>query len=259
MDVSMSAAVPVQDSGSNVSKFSGTLIDLLDRVEYRRVSVSDQFDPVYRLRYEAYRREESIPINSQQVVHDEFDGLPNAHCFGVYMDGELVSSLRFHYLTPAFRDSPSHSVFPDILDPILDQGHTILDPGRFTADYEASLAYPSLPFLTLRVGVMAIQHFGVKYCLSSVRPEHGAFYRRVFKSVAMSESRYYHGLAFPMVLYACDLLSDFEGFLKRYPFFRSTTDERQRLFGVTGRAQLHMIKSSARQAQPALEEQTALT
>lgn len=240
-----------------VTRFAGTLLDILDRVEYRRVSVSDQFDPVYRLRYEAYRREESIPINSQQVVHDEFDELPNVHCFGVYLDGQLVSSLRFHHLTPAFRDSPSHSVFPDILDPMLDQGLTILDPGRFTADYEASLAYPTLPFLTLRVGVMAIQHFGVKYCLSSVRPEHGAFYRRVFKSVAMSEPRYYHGLAFPMVLYVCDLLSDFEGFLKRYPFFRSAPEERQRLFGATGLAHLHRIRPSARQAQSLFEGETA--
>jgi hypothetical protein len=182
-------------------------------------------------------------------VRDEFDELPNVHCFGVYMDGELVSSLRLHHLTPAFRNSPSHSVFPDILDPILDQGLSILDPGRFTADYEASLAYPALPFLTLRVGVMAIQHFGVKYCLSSVRPEHGAFYRRVFKSVAMSEPRYYHGLTFPMVLYMCDLLSDWDGLLKRYPFFRSTPEERQRLFGSTGRSQLTLVKPSARQAQ----------
>jgi hypothetical protein len=244
----MSAAAPLINN-DGVSKFAGTLIDLLDRVEYRRVSVEDQFDPVYRLRYEAYRREESIPINSQQVVRDEFDELPNAHCFGVYMDGELVSSLRFHHLTPAFRNSPSHSVFPDVLDPILDQGLTILDPGRFTADYEASLAYPTLPFLTLRVGVMAIQHFGVKYCLSSVRPEHGAFYRRIFKSIAMSEPRYYHGLAFPMVLYMCDLLSDWEGFLTRYPFFRSTPDERQRLFGTAGRAHLTLVKPSVRQAQ----------
>lgn len=244
----MSTAAKLPENG--VSKFAGTLIDLLDRVEYRRVSVNDQFDPVYRLRYEAYRREESIPINSQRVVRDEFDELPNVHCFGVYMDGDLVSSLRLHHLTPDFRDSPSHSVFPDVLDPILDQGLTILDPGRFTADYEASLAYPALPFLTLRVGVMAIQHFGVKYCLSSVRPEHGAFYRRVFKSVAMSEPRYYHGLTFPMVLYVCDLLSDWEGFLKRYPFFRSTPEERQRLFGSTGRTHLSLVKSSARQAQP---------
>jgi len=243
MSAEVSPGAPV------MSGFANTLFDLLDRIEYRRVSPDDVLDPVYRLRYEAYRREESIPINSQQVVRDEFDDLPNLHCFGVYLDGVLVSSLRLHLLTPGYRESPSHSVFPDLLDPMLDEGVSILDPGRFTADYEASLAYPALPFLTLRVGVMAIQHFGVKYCLSSVRPEHGAFYRRVFRSVPRSEPRYYHGLTFPMVMYVCDLLSDWGNFTRRYPFFRSTEEERQRLFGAPGRASLSLIKPSAREAQ----------
>ncbi|HHY50051.1 MAG TPA: hypothetical protein GYA10_09930 [Alphaproteobacteria bacterium] len=233
------------------------MIDLLERVEYRRVSVDDQFDPVYRLRYEAYRREEFIPINSQQVVRDEFDELPNVHCFGVYLDGQLVSSLRLHHMTPAYRMSPSYSVFTDILDPILDKGATILDPGRFTADHEASLAYPALPFLTLRIGVMAIKHFGVNYALSSVRPEHGAFYRRVFGSVAMSEPRYYHGLTFPMVLYMCDLLSNWERFLRRYPFFRSTQEERELLFEEPGRSTMPRVKPTARVAQRLAELEPA--
>lgn len=250
----MSSAVPNQ---SGVSRFAGTLIDLLDRVEYRRVGADAQFDPVYRLRYEAYRREEFIPINSQRIVRDEFDDLDNCHAFGVYIDGELVSSLRLHHLTPAFRDSPSHSVFGDILDPLLDAGHTILDPGRFTADYEASLAYPALPFLTLRVGVMAIRHFGVKFALSSVRPEHGAFYKRVFGSVAMSEPRYYHGLTFPMVLYACDLLSDWDRFLRRYPFFRSTEEERESLLGPEGHSEILRVKPTARVAQRLAELELA--
>jgi hypothetical protein len=251
------SAAKIQGGGT-LSRFAGTLIDLLDRVEYRRVHVDDQFDPVYRLRYEAYRREEFIPINSQQVVRDEFDDLPNSHCFGVYIDGELVSSLRLHHLTPSFRESPSHSVFTDIIDPMLDRGHTILDPGRFTADHEASLAYPALPFLTLRVGVMAIQHFAVKYCLSSVRPEHGAFYKRVFNSVALSEPRYYHGLTFPMVLYACDLLSDFDRLLGRYPFFRSTKEERESLFGRAARTNLSLVRPSARLAHRLAELEPAV-
>src|SRR6218665_2275831 len=97
------SSVAAQPGQSGVSRFSGTLIDLLDRVEYRRVPPEVQYDPVYRLRYDAYRREEFIPINSDEMVRDEFDDLPNAYCFGVYIDGELVSSVRFHHLTPEFR------------------------------------------------------------------------------------------------------------------------------------------------------------
>jgi hypothetical protein len=241
---------------ATASKFSGTLLDLLDRVEYRRVTADDQFNPVYRLRYDAYRREGFVPVNSAEVVRDEFDDLPNVHSYGVYIDGELVSSVRFHKLTSAFRTSPSHSVFGDILDPLLDRGYTILDPGRFTVDYEASLAYPALPYLTLRIPTMAVLHYGAKYCLNSVRPEHGAFYRRVYRSVAMSEPRYYHGLTFPMVLYACDLIPIYTDLLRRYPFFRSTAEERHEMFDGAGT--IRAIRPSARQAQH-LQELEALS
>lgn len=235
--------------GAPISRFAGTLMDLLDRVEYRRISADDEFDPIYRLRYEAYRREEFIPFNGEQTVRDEFDRLPNVYSYGVYIDGELVSSVRFHHLTAKYRESPSHTVFGDILDPLLDEGHVILDPGRFTAHHEASLAYPALPFLTLRIPTMAVFHFGAKYCLNSVRPEHGAFYRRVYRSVAMSEPRYYHGLSFPMVLYACDLVPIHDDLMRRYPFFDSSEEERQLLFGPEGRVKASLVKPTARVAQ----------
>jgi hypothetical protein len=230
----------------SMSHFAVTLFDLLDRVEYRRVT-GDEMDPVYRLRYEAYRREEFIPENPDRVVFDEFDDLPNAYTYGVYIDDQLVSSVRFHYLTPQLRTSPSYSVFTDVLEPILDKGQTILDPGRFTVDYEASLAFPALPFLTLRIPTMAVWHFSVKYCLNSVRPEHAAFYRRVFHSTKFADARYYHGLSFPMVLYAADIPVIYADLLRRYPFFRSTEEERQAMFDRSENTK--MIRPTARVAQ----------
>ena len=89
------------------SQFATSLIDLLDRVHYRRVSVQEQFDPVYRLRYEAYRREDFIPINSQQITRDKFDDAPNCHCFGIYIDDRLVSSIRLHAVSAEQPTSPS--------------------------------------------------------------------------------------------------------------------------------------------------------
>lgn len=235
------------DSNAKTS-FSTTLMDLLDRVEYRRVNPEDLFDPVYRLRYEAYRREAFVPANDQQIVRDEFDDLPNAYCFGVYLDDQLVSSVRFHHMTPQYRTAPSYSVFTDVLDPILDSGATMIDPGRFTTDYEASLAFPALPYLTLRIPTMAVQYFDVRYVLSSVRPEHAAFYRRVYRSQQLAGPRYYHGLSFPMVLYACEIPVMYEDMLRRYPFFRSTPEERTALFGPVGRTPV-VQPASAREAQ----------
>jgi hypothetical protein len=224
---------PAPPGARHVSRFAGGLIDLLDRVEYARVSMDVTDNPVYRLRYEAYRREEFVPFNDSGTVVDDLDGTANAFCFGIYLDGELVSSIRIHHLTPTDRVSPSMKSFPDILGPLLDQGQTFIDPSRFTADYEASLANPALPFLTLRLAVMATEYFEATSCLALVRREHSAFYRRVFGATEISDARPYPGLAFPVVLFSSIAERTRPQIYSRYPFFRSTEEEQERLFSQT--------------------------
>lgn len=233
---------------SSNSRFATTLIDLLDHVRYRRVSTDQQFDPVYRLRYEAYRRENFVASSPDAVTRDEFDDLPNCYCYGVYIEGQLVSSLRFHHVSPEHPTSPCMSVWPDVLQPLLDQGKGFIDPGRFTADYEASLAYPALPYLTLRLAAMACEYFPVRYCMSAVRPEHTAFYRRIFGAMALGEERRYATLAFPMQLYAAEVPAIRDRVADRYPFFMSTPEEREALFGRNN-PDVPAIAPSARQAQ----------
>lgn len=215
------------------SQFAGTLVDILDRVEYRRVHPDDLNDPVFRLRYEAYRREDFYPFNSLGVLRDEFDEFekyPNSWNFGVYIDGMLASSLRIHHLTPECRKSPANSLFGDILAPLLDEGATFVDPTRFTVDFEASLAYPALPFLTLRLAVMATRHFNATYGLHCVRTEHGAFYKRVLSSTLMCPARRWHDVGFPMELWGTRVAEVYHKTLRRYPFFQSSPAERERLF-----------------------------
>ncbi len=213
-----------------VSRFAGSLMDILDRVEYSRVRMDVTDNPIYRLRYEAYRREESVPFNDSGVVVDDLDTAPNGMSFGVHIDGELVSSIRLHHISAAHPYGPSMKTCPDVLQPLLDRGETFIDPSRFTADYEASLAYPALPFLTLRIAVLASIYFRADACLALVRPQHTAFYRRVFGSEEMSETREYPGLAFPVQLFGAYVSTKLPATLRRYPFFMSTEDEREKLF-----------------------------
>lgn len=236
----MSAAA--QANGAT-SRFAMTLIDLLDRVQYRRVSADEQFDDVYRLRYEAYRREEFIPINSQRQTRDAYDDAKNCHCFGVYIDDRLVSSIRLHIATEADPTSPSAAIWPDVLGEIIKKGGSYIDPSRFTADHDASLAFPALPYLTLRMAVMACAQFHSTYCISSVRPEHAAFYRRVFGSDQLAGEGYWGELTFPVCLYASYVPVMLPRVLQRYPFFDSTAEERDALFtsGTAG-----IVKPTAR-------------
>jgi len=217
----------------NVSRFAGNLMDILDRVEYARVRMDVTENPIYRLRYEAYRREESVPFNDAGIVSDDLDSVPNVMCFGVHIDGELVSSIRIHHVSARYPFGASMKTHADVLQPLLDRGETFIDPSRFPADYEASLAYPPLPFLTLRIAVMASVHFQADACLALVRPEHTAFYRRVFGSEEMSGVRTYPGLTFPVQLFGAYVNTKLPATLRRYPFFMSTEHERHELFART--------------------------
>lgn len=237
----------VIDRGSATSRFALTLIDLLDRVQYRRVSVDEQFDPVYRLRYEAYRREEFIPVNSQQITRDAYDDAPNCYCFGVYIDSRLVSSIRLHIVSAEQPISPSRQIWPDVLGGIIDGGGSYVDPSRFTADHDASLEFPALPYLTLRMAVMACEYFNATYCISSVRPEHGPFYKRVFGLEQMAGIGYWGELTFPVCLYGARVQVIYDRIMDRFPFFMSTPEERSVLFGATGQS-LPAIGPTARLA-----------
>ncbi|HTN63660.1 MAG TPA: hypothetical protein VL147_19255 [Devosia sp.] len=242
----MSAAT--NSTGSASSRFATTLIDLLDRVQYRRVSAADQLDPVYALRYAAYRREEFIPINSQQITRDAYDDDANCYAYGVYIDDTLVSSIRLHIATQANPASPSRAIWPEILGGIIAGGGSYIDPSRFTADHEASLAFPALPYLTLRIAVMACKHFAATYCISSVRPEHAAFYKRVFGSTQLAGEGYWGELTFPVCLYASFLPTMYPRTIERYPFFMSTAEERENLFGDSPKP-MAAIRPTARMAQ----------
>lgn len=230
------------------SRFATSLVDLLDRVHYRRVSADDQLDPVYRLRYEAYRREEFIPINSQEITRDAYDDAENCYCFGVYIDDKLVSSVRLHIASKDNPTSPSAAIWPEILGEIVENGGSYVDPSRFTADHEASLAFPALPYLTLRAAVMASEHFKTTYCISSVRPEHAAFYKRVFGSTQMAGEGYWGELTFPVCLYASYIPVMYPRVIQRYPFFDSTPEERAAFFAPGGQP-IPRLVPTARQAQ----------
>jgi Autoinducer synthase len=234
-------------SGSAASRFAVTLIDLLDRVQYRRVSVDEQFDPVYALRYAAYRREDFVPVNSQEMTRDDYDDAANCYSFGVYIDDALVSSIRFHVVTPLDPTSPSRTIWPEILEPVLAAGDSYIDPSRFTADHDASLAIPALPYLTLRIVAMACEHFAVRYCISSVRSEHSAFYRRVFGSQQLGDERNWGELKFPVCLYAADVPVIRDRVADRFPFFMSTPEERAKLFDGLGKP-VQAIAPTARMA-----------
>jgi N-acyl-L-homoserine lactone synthetase len=205
-------------------------IELLNRVDYRRAETEEERDEIYRLRYRAYLNEGAIEPNRERRISDRFDDRPNSWIFGVYIDGTLASSLRISVASPQWPDSPSMTVFPDILETELAKGKVMVDPTRFVADPARAKRIPELPYVTLRLAYVACEYFHADLGLASVRAEHQAFYRRVFLHEPLSAPRDYPGLAKPICLMAVNFPAMRDKVFARYPFLRSSYFERRMLF-----------------------------
>jgi hypothetical protein len=217
---------PAEASSTAVGKSS----DLLDQVDYRLAEAPQERKAIYNLRYRAYLREGAVTESSEQRVTDQYDDLPNSWTFGIFVRGELYSSVRISVLTSKWRESCSAEAFGEILFPRLDQGEIIIDPTRFVADPDKARRFPELPYVTLRLAYMACDYFNADLGLAIVRAEHQAFYRRVFLHETIAEPRFFPGLLKPVGLMAADFPALRERVFERYPMMRSTAFERRMLF-----------------------------
>ena len=216
-------------SGSERS-FSDSITQLLDRIEFRRADSGEQREAIFRLRYQAYTREGAISPNSSGMFSDHYDETDNAYLFGLYIDDELASSLRLHIASKQHPNFPSLEVFPDLLQPELDAGKVLVDSTRFVADEALSRLHRGLPYATLRLCMLAAEHFHADDLLAAVRAEHQAFYRRAFNHRLICEPRPYPQLAKPISLMTVHYPTAAGQLYRRYPFFRSTFLERRMLF-----------------------------
>jgi N-acyl-L-homoserine lactone synthetase len=227
---SLPAVVARACQDAQVSSFTRMVLSVLEQVEYRLCESGEELEAIYRLRYESYLRVGMLKPNAAQMVTDSFDELPNSYRFGVFFDGKLVSTIRLHAVDAVNPLSPSTEVFGDVLVPRIAAGETFVDPSRFAADPEWSSALRVLPYVTLRLAVVACEHFRPTYCLTAIKEEHTAFYRRIFRSVEAVPPRTYPGLTVPVYLYQSRCDENLEATKERFPFFRSTAFERRLLF-----------------------------
>jgi hypothetical protein len=204
--------------------------EFLDRVDYRLAETEAEKEAIYSLRYRAYLHEGAIEPRTERRLTDRFDDLPNSWTFGIFVDGELASSLRISVASPDHPDTPAVDAFGDLLRPELDKGKVIVDPNRFVADPTSRNKFSELPYMTVRLGYVACGYFNADIGTATVRSEHRAFYRKVFLQTPMCEPRPYPTLTKPLCLMAADYPAVRERIFTRYPHFRSSQFERRALF-----------------------------
>jgi hypothetical protein len=203
---------------------------LLKRITYRRAIDAEDREAIFRLRHEAYLREGAITARADQRFTDPVDEQENAFIYGVYVDDALAGSIRLNVTLPYATALPTTAVFPDIIEPMLDAGCIIVDPTRFVANPGLSRRMPELPYLTLRLAWLAMEHFEGEYILLAIRPEHRAFYRRYWSATELCEARPYPKLTKPVGLSVVNYLDVKKTVEARYPFLASTDAERASLF-----------------------------
>ena len=203
----------------------------LERVEYRRADDPESKAQIYRMRHEAYLREGSITPRSSGLFTDETDEAPNAFLIGVYVDGELASSIRLHIACRPEHTLPAAEIYRDVVRPHLEAGECLIDATRQVTKLEATRAFPQMPILTMRTTLLAVDYFEGDYILAACRVEHQPAFRRLYNGVDWSPAQSYPLLSKPQALMAFERRKLREEVRLRFPFYNSTPRERELLFG----------------------------
>lgn len=211
-------------------QLDGRLHDLLPKTEFRHMVQVEDCAAVLDMRYEGYRK--SFPVREDwKGFTDPFDECENTRTFGVFLDGQLASTLRLSIITSGTRDAQAMAMYGDHLNPKLEAGEVLMDVTRLVVNPELAKTQPELPYLTFRAVAMACQHYGVDETISALRLKHVPFYRRMFGGQVVGQPVWYEPLQSDFALVSFPLSSITEDLSERFSSWLSTYDERRALFG----------------------------
>lgn len=214
-----------------MAAFSSSIFSLMERVEYRRIQSAEDFQSVGELRELSYSSKQFIDLKSFGALIDEEDFSEHCYVIGVFIDEQLVSTIRLHLVTPDDRHGPTFEYFPEVASEILDAGNSYVDPSRFASDPLMLWQYPTIPLLTLRPAAMASIYFNVDRCLSCVRADSTSFYKRSFGSSELASARDIEGFTVPLAVMGAKIADIRERLETRFPFFKSQPYEQRMMFG----------------------------
>ncbi len=211
-------------------RFTDGLIDYLQEVDYRLATSREDKEKIYKFRYESYLRDKSIQSNNDERFTDDYDKMDNCWTFGINYQSVLASSIRIHLVDSQTPASPSFDVFPDVVGPLIESGHRVIDPTKMVSNSSATNYFPVLPFLAFRMACMASDYLDADYCLISIFEGHVGFYKRIFGLEPVCEPRPYPKFNSRVCLMQADVAQLWDGLIDKYPVFRSTYTERRMLF-----------------------------
>jgi hypothetical protein len=211
--------------------FSDHVLRFLERVDHRIAKTDREREAVFRLRYNAYMRNGLMEPRSDRKLSDEYDNAANSWITMTFVDGELAGSVRVSIGVGMDAYLPSVRAYPDVTAQRLSGGQIAVEYTRLAAKLSLSSVHPELAYIIMRPGYMAADHFDADLAITTPRPEHMAFYRRVFQFVPWCEPRPYPGLTAIFACMGADFHESRARIEARYPFYKSTPIEREALYG----------------------------
>lgn len=215
------------------SRFADRAAKMLERVEHRPALCRADREEAYRLRYDAYSRQNLLDPRIDAILYDEvYDESPNSLTTLTYIEGELASTVRLHALADEVAVSPARDVFPDVLAPLLRRRRVIIEPARLAARADMARRFPELPYFALRPPWMAAHHFNADHIVLSCASGHEGYYHRVYNFQTWSGLRSYPKVTAKVICVGLAFAAERERVEARYPSFRSTPTEREALLGA---------------------------
>jgi hypothetical protein len=212
-------------------RFADRVAAMLERVEHRPALRRADREEAYRLRYEAYLKQNLLNERLDAMLYDEvYDESPNSLTTLTYIDGELASTVRVHAVNDEAVASPARDVFPDVLAPRLKGRRVIIEPSRLAARLDMARRFPELPYFALRPPWMAAHYFNADYIVLSCAIGHVGYYSRLYRFQTWSGLRSYPKVTAEVVCMGLDFAAEMERVEARYPSYRSARAEREALF-----------------------------
>ena len=213
---------------------SNRIRSIARRARYHLATSEEELEDIYRLRYRSYRTFSSIDHAANGQFDDAYDGQKNVMNWYVTFEDEIVSAIRLHVVTLESWISPCTDTFADMLLPVVKRDGLVIDTTRFCS--APDIAHKSeIKFLTLRIAIMAIQHFGSDQVIASARSNHAAFYQRYLGLKQRTDLRDFPGINFPLMLLMNDWHQVAQHIARRSPFLQSDAGERRAMFDAFDR------------------------
>ena len=206
--------------------------ELLPVVEYRKMDQIEDRLAVQQMRLAGFRESFDIVEGWQGFDDAEYENNLNNHTIGIFVGGQLASSIRITVITSEIQNAWAVDIFNKELQPKLDAGYVLIEVSRLVVDPLIATQMPELPYITFRAVAMACVHYQADECFSILRMKHVPFYRRLFNGEVLGDVYFYTPFQCEaqMVTSRLKVIRDQLNF--RFSSFGSTYLERRQLFGA---------------------------